>query len=57
MKTEFEIVNETANKIFEILNNSKLSGMTIYYMMKDIVLNIENQLRAPVEEAENETEN
>lgn len=57
MKTEFEVVNETANKIFEILNNSKLSGMTIYYMMKDIVLNIENQLRAPVEEVENETEN
>lgn len=54
MKTEFEMVNETADKIFKVLNESGLSGMTIYYMMKDIVMSIENQLKAPVKEDKDE---
>lgn len=51
---EFEEVQKTSQKIINVLNESKLSGMTIYYMMKDILMNIESQLRAPVKEDKDE---
>ena len=45
---EFDKVNATMEKIFKVLNEAKLSGMTIYYMMKDITQMIAEQLSRPV---------
>lgn len=54
---EFDKVNATMEKIFKVLNEAKLSGMTIYYMMKDITQMIAEQLSRPVtKEGEHEGE-
>lgn len=42
---EFEAVQKTMEKIFAVLNESKLSGMTIYYMLGDIQNMVKNQIQ------------
>jgi len=44
---EFESVQKTVDKIFAVLNESKLSGMTIYYMLGDIQRMVKDQIQNP----------
>ncbi len=41
---EFEQVKETENKIINILNESKLTGMTMYYMLGDLQNMVKQQI-------------
>lgn len=45
---EFETVQATMEKIFAVLNESKLSGMTIYYLLGDIQRMVRDQIQNPV---------
>ena len=45
---EFEEVNATMEKIFKVLNEAKLSGMTIYYMLGDIQNMVKEQIQKPM---------
>jgi len=45
---EFETVQATMEKIFVVLNESKLSGMTIYYLLGDIQRMVRDQIQNPV---------
>ena len=45
---EFEEVNATIEKIFKVLNEAKLSGMTIYYMLGDIQNMVKEQIQKPM---------
>ena len=45
---EFQEVQNTMEKIFAVLNESKLSGMTIYYMLGDIQRMVKDQIQNPV---------
>lgn len=45
---EFEEVNATMEKIFKVLNEAKLSGMTIYYMLGDVQRMVKDQIQNPV---------
>lgn len=54
---EFETVQKTTNKIFEVLNEAHLSGMTIYYMLGDIQRMVKDQIQNPVQRPQGETKN
>lgn len=45
---EFEEVQKTMDKIFKVLNEAKLSGMTIYYLLGDIQRMVRDQIQNPV---------
>lgn len=45
---EFDEVNATMEKIFKVLNEAKLSGMTIYYMLGDIQNMVKEQIQRPM---------
>lgn len=45
---EFDEVNTTMEKIFKVLNEAKLSGMTIYYMLGDIQNMVKEQIQKPM---------
>lgn len=45
---EFDEVNATMEKIFKVLNEAKLSGMTIYYMLGDIQNMVKEQIQKPM---------
>ena len=45
---EFESVQKTVDKIFAVLNESHLSGMTIYYMLGDIQRMVKDQIQNQV---------
>lgn len=45
---EYETVQATMEKIFAVLNESKLSGMTIYYLLGDIQRMVRDQIQNPV---------
>lgn len=56
---EFEEVNATMEKIFKVLNEAKLSGMTVYYMLGDIQHMVLDQIKnpnMPVQEGEEKNE-
>ncbi len=56
---EFEAVQQTTGKIIDALNESKLSGMTIYYMLGDIQNMVLDQIKnpnMPVQEGEEKNE-
>ena len=55
---EFEEVNATMEKIFKVLNEAKLSGMTIYYMLGNIQNMVLEQIKKPnMPEQEGEEKN
>lgn len=54
---EFEAVQKTMEKIFAVLNESKLSGMTIYYMLGDIQNMVKNQIQNCYIENQNQVTN
>lgn len=54
---EFEEVQATMEKIFGVLNESHLSGMTIYYMLGDIQRMVREQIQNPVQRPQGETKN
>ena len=41
---EFEQVKETESKIINILNESKLTGMTMYYLLGDLQNMVKQQI-------------
>lgn len=53
---EFEAVQKTTDKIIEALNESKLSGMTCYYMLGNIQNMVLEQIKTPMQEGENKNE-
>ena len=56
---EFEEVQKVTEKIFGALNEAKLSGMTIYYMLGDIQNMVLEQIKnpnMPVQEGEEKNE-
>lgn len=56
---EFESVQETTEKIIKALNESKLTGMTIYYMLSNIQNMVLDQIKnpnMPVQEGEEKNE-
>ena len=56
---EFEEVNATMEKIFKVLNESRLTGMTIYYMLGNIQNMVLDQIKnpnMPVQEGEEKNE-
>ena len=56
---EFEEVQQTTGKIIDALNESKLSGMTLYYMLGDIQNMVLDQIKnpnMPVQEGEEKNE-
>lgn len=56
---EFEAVQQTTGKIIDALNESKLSGMTLYYMLGDIQNMVLDQIKnpnMPVQEGEEKNE-
>lgn len=54
---EFEAVQQTTGKIIDALNESKLSGMTLYYMLGDIQKMLLEQIQKPMESQEGESKN
>lgn len=57
--TEFEKVQKATEKIFEVLNESRLTGMTIYYMLGNIQNMVLDQIKnpnMPVQEGEEKNE-
>lgn len=46
---EFEAVQNTINKILDVLNESRLPGMTIYYMLGDIQNMVKEQIMHPIQ--------
>ena len=54
---EFEEVQKTTEKIFAVLNEAHLSGMTIYYMLGDIQRMVKDQIQNPVQRPQGETKN
>ena len=56
--TEFEEVQKATEKIFGVLNESRLTGMTIYYMLGNIQNMVLDQIKNPnVPAQEGETQN
>lgn len=56
---EFEAVQQTTGKIIDALNESKLSGMTLYYMLGNIQNMVLDQIKnpnMPVQEGEEKNE-
>lgn len=55
---EFEEVQKATEKIFGVLNESRLTGMTIYYMLGNIQNMVLDQIKNPnVSAQEGETKN
>ena len=50
---EYETVQATMEKIFVALNESKLSGMTIFYLLGDIQRMVRDQIQNPVQKNDN----
>lgn len=56
--TEFEEVQKATEKIFGVLNESRLTGMTIYYMLGNIQNMVLDQIKNPnMPEQEGEEKN
>ena len=56
---EFEEVQKATEKIFGVLNEARLTGMTIYYMLSNIQNMVLDQIKnpnMPVQEGEEKNE-
>lgn len=54
---EFEAVQKTTEKIIKALNESNLSGMTLYYMLGDIQKALLDQIQNQTKNQEGESKN
>lgn len=54
---EFEAVQKTTEKIIDAVNESGLSGMTVYYMLGDIQRMVLEQIQSASNGQEGEVDN